>query len=89
MSHKQPFSALIVGLLEGQKPLQEHNEFLSVVVQPYVFRVKENGVISEGEQSAGVAMDPSVATESQPENTSSTVTSYFRVELRAIKEKQG
>ena len=49
MSHKLPFPALIFGLLEGQKPLQEPNEFLSTRVQPYGFRVKENWLISKGE----------------------------------------
>ena len=41
MSYKLPFLALIFRFLEGQKPLQEPNEFLSTSVQPYVFRVKE------------------------------------------------
>ena len=38
MSYKLPFPALIFGILEGQKPLQESNEFLSAPVQPYVFK---------------------------------------------------
>ena len=46
ISHKLPFPALTFGLLEGQKPFQEPNEFLSAFVQPYVFRVKEKRVIS-------------------------------------------
>ena len=62
MSHKLPFPALIFGLLEGQKPLQEPNEFLSTPVQSFVFRIKEKGVSFEVEQSAGVATEPFVAT---------------------------
>ena len=42
--------ALIFGLLESQKLLQESNEFLSAFVRPYVFRMKEKGVVIEGEQ---------------------------------------
>ena len=49
MTHKLPFPALIFGLLEGQKPLQETNEFLSAPVQPYVFKIKEKGVSIEGD----------------------------------------
>ena len=49
MNKKLPFPALIFGLLESQKPLQEPSEFLSAFVQPYVFRLKEKGVVSEGE----------------------------------------
>ena len=84
MSHKLPFPSLIFGLLEFQKSLQKPNEYLSVPIQLYVFRVKENRVISEGEQDTGVA------TESQPGGTSSVVQLFFfRFELRAIKEKHG
>ena len=65
MSQKLPFPTLIIfGLLKGQKPLQEPNEFLSAPVQPYVFQVKEKRVISEGEQDACVATEqPFVTTE--------------------------
>ena len=88
MSHKLPFPALIFGLLESQKLLQEPNEFLSAPVQPYVFRIKEKGVSSEGEQSADVTTEPSVATEILG-TTTSAISSFFKAELRAIKEKQG
>ena len=40
------------------------------------------------EQSAGVATEPSVATDA-PGTTTSTISSFFKAELRAIKEKQG
>ena len=50
---------------------------------------KKKGVISEGEQDAGVALKPSVATESQSVSSSFTEQSFFRAELQAIKEKQG
>ena len=51
--------------------------------------MKEKGVISEGEQDARVATEqPSVATETQPGGISLVVQSFFRTELRAIKEKQ-
>ena len=36
MSKKLPFPSLSFGLLEGQKLLQEPNEFLSTLVQPYI-----------------------------------------------------
>ena len=52
-----------------------------------MFRLKEKGVSGEGEQSTGVATEPSVATETLG-NTSSAISSFFRAELRAIKEKQ-
>ena len=45
MSHNLPFLVLIFGLLEGQKPFLEPNEFLSTPLQPYILRVKEKGVI--------------------------------------------
>ena len=35
---------MIFGLLDSQKP------FVSTFVQPYVFRMKEKGVVTEGEQ---------------------------------------
>ena len=68
MSHKLPFPALIFGLLEGQKPVQEPNEFLSTPVQPYIFKLKEKEVVSEGKQDAGVAKEqpPSIAIETPP-----------------------
>ena len=49
MSHKLPLPALIFELLEGQKPLQEPNEFLSTPIQPYVLRLKDKGVITKSE----------------------------------------
>ena len=49
MSQKLPFPDLIFGLLESQKPLQKPNKFLSAFMQPYVFRMKEKGVVIEGE----------------------------------------
>ena len=49
MRHKLPFPALIFGLLEGQIPLQEPNQFLSGLVQPYVFKLKEKGAVTERE----------------------------------------
>ena len=88
MSHKLPFLALIFGLLECPKPLQEPNEFLSTPVLPYVFRIKENGVSTEGKPSTGVATEPFVATETPIRNTSSAMSSFFGAKLRAIKEKQ-
>ena len=90
ISQKLPFPALIFGLIEGQKPLQEPNKFLSTPIQPYAFRVKEKGVIFKGEQDAGVATEqPSVAIKTQSRGSSSTVQSFFRSKLLAIKEKQG
>ena len=53
-----------------------------------MFRIKEKGVSSEGEQLACVATEFFIATET-PGNTSSAISSFFRVELHAIKEKQG
>ena len=43
MSYKLPFPVLIFGLFEIQKPLQEPSEFLSALVQLYVFRIKKKG----------------------------------------------
>ena len=83
-------SSFVFGLLERQKPLHEPNEFLSTFVQPYVFRLKEKNVVTEGEQESVVATKkPSVATEAQPGASSSTVVqSFFRAEQRATKDKQ-
>ena len=89
ISHKLPFSSLIFGLLESQKSLQEPNEFLPAPVQPYIFRLKEKSVGVEEEPSGGIATEPSVAIDTQSPQPSSAVTSFFRSELRAIKEKQG
>ena len=83
------FPSLIFGLLESQKFLQEPNEFLSAHVLRYVFRLKEKSVGVEGEPSSGVAQEPSVATESQSTQPSFAMTSFFKNEPRAIKEKQG
>ena len=47
-----------------------------------MFRIKEKRVSGKGEQSASVATKT-------PGNTSSAISSFFRAELRAIKEKQG
>ena len=58
-----PFSDF--GLLESQKPLKEPNEFLSTPVQSYIFRMKEKSVGVEGEPSWGVAIELSIATETQ------------------------
>ena len=66
MNQKLPFPTLIFGLLESQKSLQEPNEFLSAFVQPYVFRLKEKGVVTEGKQESAVVteadLEPPVAT---------------------------
>ena len=75
-----PTLAATVGTL-AQTPATEPNEFLSALVQPYVFRIKEKGVSSEGDPSASVAIKLSVATETQIRNTSSAVSSLFRLEL--------
>ena len=89
MSQKFPFPSLIFGLLEGQKPLQEPNEFLSAPVQLYIFWMKKKSVGVEGEPSGSVATEPSIATETQTAQPSSPVISFFRSELQAIREKQG
>ena len=81
MSQKLPFPSLIFELLEGQKPLKEPNEFLSALVQPYVFRMKEKSVGVEGEKIGGVATDPPVARESQVEHFS-----FLKGELQTIKD---
>ena len=74
ISHKLPFPTLIFGLMEGQKPLQEPYEFLSALMQQYIFKLKEKGVVSKGEQDARVATkQPYLAKETQPRGTSSAV----------------
>ena len=83
------FPSLIFGLLESQKPLQKPNEFLSAPILPYVFRLKEKSAGVEGELSGGVATELSTATNSQSAQPYFVVNSFFRSELRAIKEKQG
>ena len=87
ISQKLPLPSLIFGLLESQKSLQEPNEFLSAPVMSYVFRLKEKSVGVEGKPSGGVATEPSVATKRQSAQPSSAMNSFFRSELRAIKEK--
>ena len=63
INQKLPFLALIFELLESQKSLEEPNEFLSTFIQPYVFRFKEKGVVTKGDQdSAVITWKPSVAT---------------------------
>ena len=52
-----------------------------------MFRIKEKRVSGEGEQSTGVATEPFLAIET-PGNISSCISSFFRAELRAIKQKQ-
>ena len=86
MNQKLPFPSLIFGLFEIQESLQDPNEFLSAPILPSVFRLKEKSVGVEEEPSCGVATEPFVATESQSTQPSFAVTSFFRSELRAIKE---
>ena len=66
VSQKLSFPALIFVLLESQKPLEEPNEFLSAFVQPYVFRLKEKGVVTQGEQESSVAIEEPVANPEPP-----------------------
>ena len=91
MNQKLSFPSLIFGLIESPKPLQEPNELLLAFVQPYIFRFKEKDIVTEREQDFVVTTEkPSVAIESQPGATSSSsilVQSFFRAELRAIKDK--
>ena len=65
MSQKLPFPSLIFRHLESEKPLQEPNEFLSALILPYVFRLKEKSVGVEGEPPCGVATEPSVVIDTQ------------------------
>ena len=92
MNQNLPFPSLIFGLLESQKPFQEPTEFLSTLVQPYMFRFKEKATMIEGEQDSTVATEkPSVATEDQPGAGSSSydvVQSFFKAKLREIKKMQ-
>ena len=46
INQKLSFPSLIFGLLESQKPLQEPNEYLSALLQPYVLRFKEKAIES-------------------------------------------
>ena len=91
MNQKLPFPSLIFGHLESQKPLQRPNEFLSALVQ-HVFRFKEKGDVTEGEQDYAIATENvSVATEEQPiacSSSSVVVQLFFKVVVRTIKEKQ-
>ena len=61
-------------------------------MQPYVFRLKEKGVVTDGKQESAIAIEkPYVVTEAQPSASSSSsdvVQSFFRAELRVIKDKQ-
>ena len=52
----------IVG--DSKKTLQELNEFLSAFVQPYVFKMKKQGVMTEGEQDSTIVTE---ATKADPE----------------------
>ena len=81
MSQKLPFPSLIFGLLEGEKPLQELNEFLSAPVQPYVFRMKEKSANVKRERSRDVAIGSPVATKTQKEQSSTVGTSCFSSKL--------
>ena len=91
MNQKLPFPSLIFGFLKSQKPLQEPNEYLSAMLQPYVFRFKEKVVVIEGEQDSAIAIEkPSIAIEEEPGACPSSfvvVQSFFKAVLRAIKEK--
>ena len=51
--------------------------------------MKEKSVGVEDEPLGGVGIDPSVATNIQTAQPSSAVTSFFKSQLWAIKEKQG
>ena len=80
-----PFPSLIFGILKSQKPLQKPNEYLSAMLQPYVFKFKGKDIVTKGEQDTVVATEkPFVATNDQPgagPSSSSAVQSVFKANL--------
>ena len=63
-NQKLSFPSLIFRLLKSQKPLQERNEYLAAILQPYIFKFKGEDTKNEGKQEFGVATEQHpVATE--------------------------